>query len=138
MLDHNTETLSSLEPDSDARSVEVKVAGVVAILVAKAHKLRDRLAAPKESGRLSNKDAGDVLALMMTSDGTEVAKRFTELLSIPEIAEATQDGLLQLRRQFGAPRSVGVNMAVDALDGVRLEQFVRALAPSYMAQLSEV
>jgi hypothetical protein len=57
MLDHDTETLSSLEPDTDDRSVEVKVAGVVALLVAKAHKLRDRLAAPKESGRLSNKDA---------------------------------------------------------------------------------
>jgi hypothetical protein len=75
---------------------------------------------------------------MMTSNGTEVAERFTKLLSIPEIAGPTQDGLLQLRRQFGAPRSVGVNMAVDALDGVRPEQFVRTLAPAYIAQLSDL
>ena len=56
MVDNSPVELAALEP-GDPRRPSVKVAGYGALLVAKLHKLGDRLATP---ARLQAKDAGDV------------------------------------------------------------------------------
>lgn len=80
-VDHDPLRLMSLEPERDDRQITVNVAGVAALLVAKAFKISDRLADPRP-GREADKDAGDVLRLMMTSDVAHVVTRFTTLLAI--------------------------------------------------------
>ncbi len=56
LVDHSPMVVTSLDP-ADRRSIEVEVAGVAALLVAKAHKLHDRLDQGK-AHRLDDKDAG--------------------------------------------------------------------------------
>ncbi len=45
-VDNDGMVIASLEPDVDRRSARIKVAGLAALLVAKAYKIRDRLADP--------------------------------------------------------------------------------------------
>jgi hypothetical protein len=58
IVDHSPMTIAALDPD-DGRSITVEVAGLAAMLVAKAHKISDRLKTNK-TDRLSDKDAADV------------------------------------------------------------------------------
>lgn len=133
MEDHEPRTIGSLEED-DRRALTVEVAGIAALLVAKAFKLATRLDEGRPE-RLVDKDASDVLGLMIASDPSEISRRFDELLDSERVGEITAQGLRYLRAQFGARRSPGVEMAVRALDGVRSAAFVEDFAPTYVAQL---
>lgn len=80
-VDADVLQIRSLEPHRDPRVLSARVAGVAALLIAKAFKIHQRA---NEAGqrRLTNKDAGDVLRLMMDSDPkTTVAARLRELLT---------------------------------------------------------
>jgi hypothetical protein len=134
MVDNAPTVIASLESDVDPRALPVRVAGVPALLVAKAIKIGERLAGNRPD-RLVDKDASDVLGMMMATDAEQVAATFDRLLTHPQTADVTRHGLTQLHRHFGAPRAAGVEMAVRALTGVREEATVRALAPAFLAQL---
>ena len=75
-------------------SVEVNVAGPAALLIAKAHKVSERLAdVDKRPDRLRPKDSGDIALLMMVTDGAEMAKTMTRhVAETPEIRGVVQDG----------------------------------------------
>jgi len=136
MVDNDVRLIVSLEPEVDSRSAEIKVAGVAALLVAKAYKIRDRLAEGKP-GREADKDAGDVMWLMATSDVEAVAARFDELLTHPDVGSVAREGLSAMRAQFGAPRAQGIEMAVGALAGSSLaEGTIRAVGPAFIANLN--
>lgn len=136
-VDNDPMAVASLEPDVDARSFEVKVAGVAALLVAKAFKISDRLAHPGP-GREADKDAGDVIRLMSTNDPAAVAACFTDLLQHPTVGQVTAVGLAELRRQFRAAQTDGTRMAVAALAGATPGQnTIRALAPAYVSALPQ-
>lgn len=130
-VDFDLMEVKSLEQGADARTIEARVAGVAALLVAKAFKIHERL----ESDRLTNKDAGDVVRLMKASDPEEVGERFGVLLGSERAADVTRTGLGHLRSLFRAPRTAGTNMAVEALAGGVEETTVRALPPAYLAAL---
>lgn len=134
IVDHDPLDVASLQPTLDDRVVNVKVAGVAALLIAKSYKIGERLA---ESGasRALNKDAGDVVRLMMTSDIGEVAGHFAMLMDHDGVGSVAREGLRGLRRQFGASSSPGTQMAVAALAGAMPEATVRALSVAYLAQL---
>jgi hypothetical protein len=135
IVDNALTDIASLEP-ADPRTVPVRVAGVPALLVAKAIKVGERLA-DNRADRLVDKDASDILGMMMATEADEVAATFSRLLTHDQVADTTRDGLSQLRRHFGAPRAAGVEMAVRALAGVQDEDTVRALAPAFLAQLPD-
>jgi len=59
LVDHSTMTIAALDP-ADSRSVTVEVAGMAAMLVAKSHKIRDRLA-DKKADRLSESMASSAV-----------------------------------------------------------------------------
>jgi hypothetical protein len=115
----------------------VKVAGVPALLVAKTHKIQTRAddAAHGRPDRLSNKDASDVVGLMIASDPFEVADAFTALLNSPRVGQVTAHGLTLLHRLFGAARAIGVEMAVQALQGTYHADYLRDLIAGYLAEL---
>ena len=64
LVDHGPLTVTALDP-ADTRQVTVEVAGLAALLVAKAHKIHDRLEGGRPD-RLSDKDAADVYRIMQT------------------------------------------------------------------------
>lgn len=134
-VDRSLMQVSSLDP-ADRRSVTVNVAGPAALLVAKAFKITDRLGqAEKNPDRLSNKDAGDVLRIMMTSRPREVAATFATLRDDPRVGNIAAQGMEKLAELFGGAATPGVNMAVSALTGDVPEPRIRTLAPAFIRRL---
>ncbi|WP_030741958.1 hypothetical protein [Streptomyces sp. NRRL F-5135] len=134
-VDRSPMRVPSLEA-GDHRSVMVNVAGPAALLVAKAFKINDRVEqAEKRPDRLTDKDAGDVLRIMRSVPAREVAESFALLRKDPRVGAITSQGAELLHRLFGARRTVGVDMAVQALRGDMPEDRVRALAPAYVSRL---
>ncbi|MFM2163399.1 MAG: hypothetical protein RLZZ383_2911 [Pseudomonadota bacterium] len=107
IVDAEVMTLTALE-DGDARTVDVRVAGPAALLVAKVHKIDDR----KDSDRQSDKDALDVLRLLRGTETEDLASRYARLLSDPRSADAAQRGRELLQAQFARRQNVGVQMAI--------------------------
>ncbi|GII87818.1 hypothetical protein Ssi03_58080 [Sphaerisporangium siamense] len=133
-VDHSPMRVTSLEP-GDPREIVVNVAGPAALLVAKAFKIRDRLAdAATRPDRLADKDAGDILRIMMTIPAGQVATTFAALREDPRVGYVAAQGVVLLRELFGRGSSPGVGMAVDALRGDVPEVRVRALARAFIAK----
>jgi hypothetical protein len=138
IVDNSVFTLTSLEPQTDSRTVEVRVAGVAALLLSKAIKIRQRLdESATRPDRLQDKDASDVIALMMTSDVDKVTATFGELLRNARIREVARAGLGHFHQLFGASRTPGVEMAIRALSGIQEPSTITALATAFTAQIPQ-
>ena len=96
VVDNSPIELASLE-DSDPRRITVNVAGFAALLVAKLHKLGDRLATPD---RLHAKDAGDVYRLFDAIAAHDLAATLRSLLDDERSAVATAKALDYLDQLF--------------------------------------
>ena len=134
LVDHAALEITSLESDDERREV-VNVAGPAALVVAKAHKLGERLDTPH---RLMAKDAGDVYRLFDATAVTDMATLATQLLADLRSAAATDLALDYLRRLFATPRSPGIKLAVQALAGVVDEATVAAITTGYTRELIEL
>jgi len=64
VVDNNVMTITALDRN-DHRACDVRVAGTAALLVAKIHKIHERLGTP---GRLQNKDAHDIYRMLVASE----------------------------------------------------------------------
>lgn len=135
VLDFDVMEVPSLE-STDSRMLNARVAGPAALLVAKSYKIAQRAGEPGRR-RLDNKDAGDIIRLMLATDEDEVAGRFNRLLGDERTAEVTRIGLVDLRRLFGAERTTGIVMAADALAGDPVGEQVSLIGPSYVSALPE-
>ncbi|WP_212825061.1 hypothetical protein [Polymorphospora rubra] len=137
MADHSNVLISSLEPQVDRRTLLVPVAGTAALLVAKAHKLHERLAAADagRADRLRPKDASDVIRLMQADSADQIGARLRTLADDEMAGASVRDGVGHLRELFGRRRSPGVDLAVQALQTAVPEAVLRTLAPAYMALL---
>lgn len=132
-VDRSPMVVRALDPQ-DLRRVEVNVAGAASLMVAKSYKIAERLAAARPD-RLQDKDAGDILRLMMTAKPGAVAASFEALIVEERVATVAVQGLEYLRKLFGGARTPGVEMAVRALGGDVPETRVRALAPAFVSRL---
>jgi hypothetical protein len=99
----------------DARAVEVAVAGVGALLVAKLHKLRDRVASGRVR-RIDAKDAGDVLRIVRATPADEMAARLRMLTGQPVAQAATREAIDAFGELFRFPAARGVVLAVQAVE----------------------
>ncbi|MEV7228471.1 hypothetical protein AB0M79_15810 [Polymorphospora sp. NPDC051019] len=135
--DHSNVLITSLEPQVDRRALLVPVAGTAALLVAKAHKLHERLTAvdARRLDRVKPKDASDVIRLMQSDPADHVGARLRTLANDDMAGASVREGVEHLRELFGRRRSPGVDLAVQALTTATPEAFVRTLAPAYMATL---
>lgn len=134
LVDHSPMTVTALEP-ADTRKFEVEVAGVAALLVAKAHKIHDRLASNRP-GRAEDKDAADVYRLMQTTSPTDVAARLAALREHETAGSVTDAAIGYLVELFGRRNSDGLQMAVRALRVAIPEAQVVTLAVSYIGRLT--
>lgn len=134
LVDHSPMTVTALEP-SDTREFEVEVAGVAALLVAKAHKIHDRLQSNRP-GRAEDKDAADIYRLMQTTSATDVGFRLAELQQHETAGPATEAGVSYLTELFGRRNGDGVQMAIRALRLAIPEAQVATLATDYINRLT--
>lgn len=107
LVDNEPHLIAALDPD-DSRSNLIKVAGPAALVVAKAHKLGERLASPK---RLVNKDAHDLYRLLRATETEDVVSRYRRLLDEDPSRAASERALAYLQELFAEPSSVGCRMA---------------------------
>lgn len=119
----------------DRRSLTAHVAGPAALLVAKAHKIHDRV----ESGRrdrLDDKDGSAVVRLMQSTDPHVVDARLTTLAADPLAGGATVEAVAYIETLFGRRGRDGVGMAARALRGAMPEARVEVICTAYVAALN--
>jgi hypothetical protein len=113
LVDRSPLAVTALDP-SDTREVTVEVAGVAALMIAKAHKIHDRVRGGRQD-RLSDKDAADVYRIMQTTRPADVAETVRVLLVDPMSTAVTQQALDYMRDLFARRAGEGVVMAQRAL-----------------------
>lgn len=133
LVDHSSMTIAALDP-ADNRTVTVEVAGPAALLVAKAHKIHDRLASG-QPGRLDDKDAADVVRLIQTTSPETVGATLAELRRHPVAGPPTDQALGYVADLFGRRAGQGVLMASRALRLALPEEQVAALCTAYTGSL---
>lgn len=133
IIDNDVLTIEAL--DDDSRRIAAKVAGPTALLIAKAHKISDRLAQEARPDRLVDKDASDVYRLMLTTAPERINEVLPSLFDDQRVAVPAQRGLDLLRVQFGARRAPGVEMAVRALRLGVPEDRVRTVCVAFVTAL---
>lgn len=116
MIDVTTMMIMALR-DDDHRQFDIAVAGPAALMVAKCHKLNDRLG---EAGKRAAKpkDAHDVLRLLRGVPTAKLAEGFTKMFGDPVSREIAREGLDLLSGLFGRARAQGSLLAADAAEGL--------------------
>ncbi|PSM32130.1 hypothetical protein BVG81_001910 [Haliangium sp. UPWRP_2] len=115
LVDKAERSISALEPN-DHRVHRLAVAGPAALLVAKLHKLAERLAA--DPRRLKAKDALDVYRLLRNIPGTSLATSLKALNENEVSRTVTTEAIGHLRALFGFAESKGAQLAVQAAEGL--------------------
>jgi hypothetical protein len=133
LVDHSTMTIAALDP-ADIRSIEVEVAGPAALLVAKAHKLNDRIASNKAT-RIDDKDAADVFRLMQMTDPDAVGGTLAMLAHDEVAGPAAVEAIGYIEELFGRRGRRGIELAVRALRVGMPETRVETLCVSYTERL---
>lgn len=133
LVDNGLMTIAALDP-ADSRSIEAKVAGLAALLVAKAHKLHDRIARGR-GDRLHDKDAADVIRLMQASPPAQMAPTLAMLSRDALAGPTTQDAIGYVDALFGRRGRPGIDMAADALRVAMPKDRVSALCVAWVAGL---
>lgn len=133
LIDHSPMVIAALDP-ADVRSITAEVAGPAALLVAKAHKIDDRLHSGRRS-RVEDKDAADVLRLMQTTRPAEVGARLAALAGDPMAGPATAAAIGHLEHLFSRRGSPGVEMAARAVRLAAPADRVEAICIAYTASL---
>lgn len=128
IIDRSPMTVDSL--DGDGRSAVINVAGSAALLVAKLHKLGERVGTPD---RLNDKDAHDIYRLLVATETHDIAETM-QRLHADEISQvATTQALGYLEQLFATADALGATMAGRAEEGVGQPDTVSA-SVSFLAQ----
>ncbi len=115
LVDFDEIEVTALNPD-DRRVCRVKVAGAAALLVAKLHKLGERVDSPS---RLHDKDAHDVYRILRAIETDALCHTFTRLLADEFSEGATREALVYLAELFATgPKALGAIMAGRAEEAV--------------------
>jgi hypothetical protein len=122
--------------ESDPRAFTIAVARPAALLVAKAHKLNERVqdAAKGRLRRPDDKDALDVLRILVAIDIGATANTLRELAVDPMAGRVTRDALGFLADLFATPGSPGSQMAARAAFPEKAETMAVSCA-TLMAEL---
>ncbi len=110
LVDRDKHTIGALDR-ADTRTVSMWVAGPGALLVAKVHKIAERV---DTRDRVRDKDALDVFRLLRAVDTDILAGRLRRLLDHELTRSVTQDAIALFPQLFAEPQSDGVQMAVRA------------------------
>ncbi|WP_067885391.1 hypothetical protein [Nocardia vaccinii] len=129
IVDHSEMTVPSLDPH-DTRSTTALVAGPAALIVAKCHKITERLESPS---RLQDKDAHDVYRILVAVPTERLRASFAVLLVDEISSTVTSEAVDHLHELFAAgPDAIGSVMAGRTEEAVGDPEQV-AVAISFLA-----
>lgn len=130
LVDNSVEQVGALDPQ-DSRTFSVKVAGPAALLVAKSHKLVERLGSPD---RLNDKDAHDVYRILRAIETDVLAAAFERLLADDLSRTVASEAVTALRDHLApGPEATFAMMAGRAEEGIGEPQTV-ALATALLGE----
>jgi hypothetical protein len=116
VVDNEVMEIRALDAN-DTRRLNARVAGPAALLIAKAHKIAERVVSSPD--RLVDKDAHDLYRLLIDTDTQALASTFRILLKDEVCAEITAEAQAYLRDLFAAgPDATGSVMAGRAEEGI--------------------
>ena len=124
LVSHTRRKISSLVLDVD-RSCILKVAGPAALLVAKVHKIGERLEDP--AGHRQEplpKDAFDIYRLLIAIDTAELAEEFQRLLSHGISSCVTSEALPMFQDLFGSESDKGPELLVGYVGPLEPSAFI--------------
>ena len=138
VVDHVPMIIGALD-SSDTRAFEANVAGPVALLIAKLHKIGERRDTP---GRLADKDAHDLYRLLLAVPTQPLAERMAGLLRDDFAGPAADQAMRLLIALFAnSPTAQGSMMAGRAEEGigdpVMVSAAVSALANDLVEAVAE-
>lgn len=133
LVDNSPMTVSALDP-ADPRSVAVRVAGVPALMVAKAHKLHDRYGKGRPD-RLNDKDAADVFRMMQVEPAYAVGATLAALVDHPLAGPPTAAAVTYIEELFGRRGRAGIVMAARSFGEAIPFARVEAVSVGYVAAL---
>jgi hypothetical protein len=113
LVDKATATISALD-FGDSRSFDVAVAGPAALLVAKLHKIAERIS-EREQRRVDDKDALDIWRLLQAIQTSQLSTALLKLVDVDVARDVTREALVVLRTHFTDSRSAGPQMAARAV-----------------------
>lgn len=122
LVDRERRTVVALDP-TDERSREIWIAGPAALIVAKLHKIGERVGA---QDRVRDKDALDLYRLLQTVSTNQLAEGITRLGADPVSSAVTAEALVTLRQLFTRRDAEGVEMTVRAAGDPDSSEVVRA------------
>jgi hypothetical protein len=108
--------IDALAPTDD-RVLSAQVAGPAGLMVAKLHKVGERLEEGRTS-RLQPKDSHDLYRLLVAIETATLAASFRQLLDDALAGDVTTTALGYLDRYFRSPSGQGAQLAGDAERGV--------------------
>lgn len=137
LVDNSKMVISALDATSDGREFEVSVAGPAALLVAKLHKIYERIETPS---RVDNKDAHDIYRLLRAVETEVLSAAIGRLLSDAVSAGVTLEALDHLGEFFaqgpGARGSVMAGAAEELVgDPAAVAESVALLAQDLLDDL---
>jgi hypothetical protein len=135
LIDNDLMQITALDP-ADGRSTEARVAGLPALLIAKAYKIFDRVEAGVED-RTYDKDASDVVRIMQSLAPAPMAAALAGLRTNPAAGASTQLGITHFEGLFGRRNGAGIAMAIRALQRAMPEERVQAICLAYANELRE-
>lgn len=111
LVDRQPMQISALDP-LDHRRVSIQVAGVGALLIAKVHKIAERV---KADDRIQDKDALDIFRLLQATHTTSLAECLRQLRAHELSTAVTVEAITYLDTLFSGLNTAGVAMAVRAV-----------------------
>ncbi len=128
-------TVQALAPGDD-RAYEINVAGPAALLVAKAHKLMDRVNAD-DNRRINSKDAFDVFRLLQAVETVELIDEINILAAAEVSAEVTAEAMAGFRELFATPVGVGTMLVAEHVAGIEDREVMIASSVALSEELLE-
>ena len=130
IVDNTVEIITALDP-AGTRTFDVKVAGPAALIVAKMHKLMERLENPR---RLNDKDAHDIYRILRAINPVELAEGFRTILRDSISQYVTQQAINGIRQHLASgTEATFAHMVGRAEEGIGEPETV-SLAVALLAQ----
>ena len=124
LVSHAPKEISSLVPGSD-RSCEMEVAGPAALLIAKVHKISERVDDPVRRASI-DKDAFDIYRILLAADASELASE-VRLLQVNKVSsDVTAEAMTKFREFFGARSGPGTELVVQHVLGLEDPDYIAA------------
>jgi hypothetical protein len=119
--------------NDDPRSFELRVAGPAALIVAKMHKIAERVG----TKRSHDKDALESTGCCVLSN-RETWRCVSRVRAAAVSTEPTDAVVAEFKSLFGSPRAAGTDMIVRATSGLELEDDVRRATAALAEDLGRI